>query len=420
MANVPLPAWSHYASAVSIVLFAVPGFWVVRRWLGWRDGAIFVAVLGVYALLIESSAIVTGFPYGHFDYSDHLGYRIFGFAPWTVAFAWTPLILGSYAVAGNIAESRIFRVILCTLILVAFDLVLDPGAVYLDFWEYEGGGWYYGVPISNFGGWLFSGFAGAILIEMMLSRFGPLLPTPIQMSSSAVLIVFFWTAFAFFAGMEEPALLGILLVFGMLSLYRRFHYSFDEMVVLVDEDNNPKRTELKHIAHNGYTKLHRAFSVFLFNRSGEVLLQRRAFSKQTWPGVWSNSCCGHVMLHESVTNAARRRLRYELGISGVKLETILPDFRYTAEKDGIVENEICPVLVGLYEGDPKPNPDEVGETYWIEWSAFLERAERPDTDLSPWAVEEAMLLDRSPAFTQFLESKGVRKESGDNAVSARA
>lgn len=420
MANVPMPEWSNYASAAAIVLFAAPSFWVVRRWLGWRDGTVFLAVLGIYAILIESSAIATGFPYGHFDYTDHLGYRILGYAPWTVAFAWTPLILGSYAVAANVSESRLGRVVLCTIILVLFDMVLDPGAVYLDFWEYQGGGWYYGVPISNFGGWLFSGLAGSIIIEMMISRFRPLLPTPIQLSVSAIFIVFFWTAFSFFAGMEEPALLGILLVFGMLMLYRRFHYSFDEMVVLVDDENTPKRTELKHIAHNGYTKLHRAFSVFLFDRSGRLLLQQRALSKQTWPGVWSNSCCGHLMLHESVPAAARRRLKYELGISGVDLKTILPDFRYTAEKDGIVENEICPVLVGVFDGRLRPNADEVESVEWIDWHEFLERATAPETDISPWAIEEALLLEKSREFQDLLSSKGVSLDRGDKGRTARS
>ena len=90
MVNVALPPWSHYLSAVNVALFALPSFWAVRWWLGWRDGTLFVGALGLYALAIEASAIVTGFPYGHFGYSDLLGYRIFGLVPWTVAFAWTP------------------------------------------------------------------------------------------------------------------------------------------------------------------------------------------------------------------------------------------------------------------------------------------------------------------------------------------
>ena len=361
MANVPMPPWSKYISPINIVVFALPSLWALRRWLGWRDGAIFFGVLGLYALAIETSAIITGFPYGHFAYSEHLGHRLFGFAPWTVAFAWTPLALGAYAIARNISGSRIARLILVPVLLTLFDVVLDPGAVYLGFWKYPEGGWFYGVPWSNFAGWLLSGFIGAVLIEVMVARFRPLLPAPIQLSISSIFIIFFWTAFAFFASMEEPALLGMLLVFGMVVIYRRFHYRFDDMVVLVTEDNEPVRTEQKLIAHNGYTKLHRAFSVFLFNSKGELLLQQRAFGKMTWPGVWSNSCCGHVMLHETVAAAAKRRVKYELGLSGIDLKLALPDFRYIAEMNGIVENEICPVFIGFTDKEPRPNPEEVAD-----------------------------------------------------------
>lgn len=396
MANVPMPPWSNYISPVNIVLFALPSLWAARRWLGWRDGIIFVSVLGVHALAVETLAIVTGFPYGHFAYSEHLGYRLFGYAPWTVAFAWTPLALGAYAIARNITGSRLARLILVPALLTLFDMVLDPGAVYLGFWKYPEGGWFYSVPWTNFAGWLLSGFIGAVLIEVMVARFRPLLPTPIQLSTSVVFIVFFWTAFAFFASMEEPALLGTLLLFGMLLIYRHFHYRFDDMIVLVDEANTPLRTEPKLIAHNGYTKLHRAFSVFIFNSNGELLLQRRAFGKKTWPGVWSNSCCGHVMLHETMEAAAKRRLKYELGLSGTKLELALPDFRYTAEKDGIVENEICPVFFGFTDKRPRPNPDEVAAVRLQPWNEFLAEARKPDTELSPWCILEAEQLAEVP------------------------
>src|SRR5688572_24379577 len=111
MVNVNLPLWSHYLSGLNVVLFAVPTFWAVRWWLGWRDGAILLAALAAYALVIEASAIITGFPYGHFGYSDLLGYRILGLVPWTIAFAWAPLILGAYAVASNLFGTVVTRVI---------------------------------------------------------------------------------------------------------------------------------------------------------------------------------------------------------------------------------------------------------------------------------------------------------------------
>lgn len=404
MVNVELPPWSHYLSAVNVALFALPSFWAVRWWLGWRDGMLFVGGLGLYALAIEASAIVTGFPYGHFGYSDLLGYRIFGLVPWTVAFAWTPLILGAYAVAANLFGNSWLRVAATTLIVTLFDVVLDPGAVLLGFWQYDGGGWFYGVPMSNFAGWLVSGFVGVVIIELLVARFKPLLPTPVQLASSVIFIIFFWSAIAAHGGLIAPALIGLATFAALVILYFKKHYSFDDKIVFVDEANTPLATGDKLPSHNSDTKLHRAFSVFLFNAKGEFLMQQRALSKKTWPGVWSNSCCGHVMLHETTEAAARRRLKYELGMTGIELTSALPNFRYRAEKDGVVENEICPVYVGFTDRQPNRNPDEVEATKWVDWNAFVASLDDPATDISPWAIEEVRELLSSPVFRDFYAS----------------
>lgn len=401
MANVEMPPWAGYVSAVNVVLFALPAIWAIRRWLGWGDGILLFASLGIYALLIETVAIITGFPYGHFGYSDYLGYRILGYAPWTVAFAWTPLMLGAYAFASLVTDNIISRFVTSTVILTSFDLVLDPGAVYLRFWQYADGGWYYGVPWSNFAGWLVSGAIGTIIIESFVAKAKPLLRIPVQLMVSAIFIVFFWSVFAIFAGMVLPVLIGSAIVAALLLIYKRDHYAFDEMIVFVDNDNGPLRTARKSTVHTDNTELHRAFSVFVFNRQGEILLQQRALSKQTWPGVWSNSCCGHVMLHESVEDAAIRRTKFELGIPGIQVENVLPNFRYRAEKDGIVENEICPVLVAVTEKFPKPNPDEVESTKWIDWQEFLAMTSDPGSGLSPWCVLETEELLSSPKFNDW-------------------
>jgi isopentenyl-diphosphate delta-isomerase len=184
----------------------------------------------------------------------------------------------------------------------------------------------------------------------------------------------------------------------LIAAWRKFHYEFDDKIVLVDEHNNAIGTASKLESHNGDTKLHRAFSVFIFNRRGELLLQQRALSKKTWPGVWSNSCCGHVMLHEETARAAARRLSYELGLRNIQLTTALPEFRYRAEKDGIVENEICPVLIGVTDAEPVPNPSEVASVRWIDWHEFLNSLDQPGTDISPWAKQEVQLLTQSDVF----------------------
>lgn len=392
MANVPIPPELHFVSAINVLLFALPCFWAAKMWLGLRDSIMLFVVLGVLALVIETTAIITGFPYGHFGYSDLLGYRLFGYAPWTVAFAWTPLVLASYAVAVRTFSNSVFRIATVALVLFLFDVVLDPGAVYLGFWKYAAGGGFYGVPLSNFIGWLVSGAIAGVVMELFTRWKKPLLPIPAQLISSGFLIVFFWTALAVFAGLWWAFAVGGVMVAALASFYVVHKYAFDDMVVYVDDDGTPVGTELKPRAHNSNTRLHRAFSVFIFNRKGELLLQQRAKTKKTWPGVWSNSCCGHVMLHESPENAVRRRLKHELGIRAGELHLILPDFRYRAEKDGVVENEICPVFVGFSEAEPRPNPAEVHDTRWVDWEKFKFEVADPEKGYSPWAIEEVELL----------------------------
>lgn len=145
-------------------------------------------------------------------------------------------------------------------------------------------------------------------------------------------------------------------------------------------------------AHSDKTPLHRAFSLFLFNTRGEFLLQQRALHKKTWPGVWTNSVCGHPKLWERPIPAARRRLAYELGIYNVEISMALPDYRYRAEKDGIVENEICPVMVGITDEMPKPNPKEVAAVRFIPWKDWLKEIKNNPDEYSPWCVEETQLL----------------------------
>ena len=401
LVNVELPPWSHVISAFSVVAFAIPTMLVLRLWLGTRDGLALFGILAGVALLIETLAIITGFPYGHFDYSGHLGFKLFGVVPWTVAFAWPPLMLGAYSAAANLTARVAWRLLIATLLMVAFDLVLDPGAVYLGFWRYADAGWFYGVPVSNFAGWMVTSLIGASIMEITVRRFQPLLPVPVQILTAPVFILFFWSAIAVFANLHLAffVAMGVQTFLSVLQVTRG--YNFDEMIVLVDDRDHPLGTAPKIPTHDVDTPLHRAFSVFIFNSKGELLLQQRALSKKTWPGVWSNSCCGHVMLHETTENAAARRLRFELGLQGIDLLTALPDFRYRAEKDGVVENEICPVLVGKTDKRPDPNPREVADTRWIPWDAFLASLDEPGNEISPWAVEEVRLLAGSDLFRRW-------------------
>lgn len=176
-----------------------------------------------------------------------------------------------------------------------------------------------------------------------------------------------------------------------------------EHVVLVDDANRTIGTMDKRDAHHGRTPLHRGFSIFLFDRSGRTLLQQRSYAKTTWPGVWSNACCGHPQLLEPTLDAMHRRLGEELGLAGVALHVVLPEYRYRCSRDGIVENEFCPVAVGVVDGLPRPNPDEVHALRWQAWDHFLDEIGR-ENHYSEWSVEEARLLARDPAFRQFFSA----------------
>lgn len=409
MSNVEMPPSASYVSGLNVVLFAVPAFWATRWWLGWRDAFLLWAILGMAALAIETSAIITGFPYGHFGYSELLGFKLLGYTPWTVALAWTPLVIGAYSVAAGLIATQLsvvsyqlsaVRIVLTAVLLVMFDVVLDPGAVKLGFWQYADTGGFYGVPLSNFLGWLLSGALGAVVIDVFARIRRPLLPVPAQLMSSAFFIVAFWTFIAVFSSLIWAAAIGFVVTTMLAVFYIQYRYDFDDMIVYCDEQGTPTGTSPKLAAHDSETRRHLAFSVFIFNSKGELLLQQRALTKKTWPGVWSNSCCGHVMLHETVEAAAKRRLKYELGVTGVKLDIVLPDFRYRAEKDGVVENEICPVLVGGFDGTPRPNPDEVNDIRWVDWNDFVVEVADPANGYSPWAREEVELLARSDEFSQ--------------------
>lgn len=178
----------------------------------------------------------------------------------------------------------------------------------------------------------------------------------------------------------------------------------DDLVVLLDDEGTQIGTMPKADVHGADTPLHLAFSVYVFDLDGRLLVTRRALSKVTWPGIWSNSCCGHVRPGERPADAVCRRLAEELGLTPSSLEVALPDFAYRATSpEGVVENEVCPVFVATVDHDPVPNPDEVVAWDWADWPQFREIATRSPWLLSPWAVLQVPLLPEnlpaSPAIS---------------------
>ncbi|MBI5449306.1 isopentenyl-diphosphate Delta-isomerase [Candidatus Gottesmanbacteria bacterium] len=175
-----------------------------------------------------------------------------------------------------------------------------------------------------------------------------------------------------------------------------------ELVVLVDEQNSEIGTADKNIIHTADTPLHRGFSLFLFNSKKELLLTKRAKNKKTFPGVWTNTVCGHPGPGENVVNAAKRRLKDELGIrlGSISIQEITPyRYRFT-DVNGVVENEICPILVAYAEIEPKFNFDEIDDWKWISWNEFLEDIKKNSQAYSPWSVEEAHILQKLDIFNR--------------------
>ncbi|MGB3828297.1 MAG: isopentenyl-diphosphate Delta-isomerase [Ornithinimicrobium sp.] len=166
-------------------------------------------------------------------------------------------------------------------------------------------------------------------------------------------------------------------------------------VVLVDDHGEQLGTAPRSEVHTTQTPLHRAFSVYLFDPQGRTLITRRALTKVAWPGVWSNSCCGHPRPGESMDAAIERRVGEELGVGVRDLAVVLPDFRYRAvDASGIVEHEVCPVYVGRVDDDPSPDPDEVMDYAWVPWPDAVDALTHAPAVFSPWMGLQVPLLGR--------------------------
>lgn len=166
-----------------------------------------------------------------------------------------------------------------------------------------------------------------------------------------------------------------------------------EYVVLLDDLGREIGTAPKSTVHGTDTALHLAFSCHVVNADGKVLVTRRAIEKKTWPGVWTNSFCGHPGPGEPLLAAVHRRAEYEVGLRVRDLELALPQFRYRAvDASGIVEHEICPVYIARTDDEPRLNPHEVAEARWVEPAALGAALEAAPWAFSPWLVLQAQQL----------------------------
>ncbi|MCW2579951.1 MAG: idi [Blastococcus sp.] len=163
--------------------------------------------------------------------------------------------------------------------------------------------------------------------------------------------------------------------------------------MLVDDAGRSIGTLPKPLVHHGETPLHRAFSAYLFDDAGRLLITRRAEDKATFPGMWTNTVCGHPGPDEGDAAAIARRARFELGLGVAGIRPALPGYRYRAVFRGVVENEICPVYLGRFTGEPAPDPTEVGGWELVDWADFRRRQESEGDAWSPWCREQAVMIE---------------------------
>lgn len=169
-----------------------------------------------------------------------------------------------------------------------------------------------------------------------------------------------------------------------------------EEVVLVDENDRETGFAGKLAAHEAGGRLHRAFSVFVFDSGGRLLLQRRAEGKYHFGGLWTNTCCGHPRPGETVEEAAARRLWEEMGI-GPELKRIT-SFVYEAfdPESGLSEREYDHVFSGYYDGDPDPDPAEVSGWAWISPEELARELAGSPEHYTPWfPLAAARLFEES-------------------------
>lgn len=173
-------------------------------------------------------------------------------------------------------------------------------------------------------------------------------------------------------------------------------------VVTVDDTGRRLGTFDRGAVHTTETPLHLAFSCYVLDDDGRLLVTRRALSKRTWPGVWTNSFCGHPRWSETTEESVQRHAAHELGFAVTELTVAVPDFRYRAvDASGTVENEICPVYLARASGEVCANPDEVMEYTWTDPRALARATRDTPWAFSPWMVWQIDALTASDAGALF-------------------
>jgi putative membrane protein len=221
------------ASFVFTLLIALPSFVALWRFLGPKRAAFSLLALSAFGYAIETTGVLTGFPYGLFYYGDSLGPKVAGLVPYILPLSWVPLVLGAVAATAPEGKAssrhRFLPILSAAVLLTLVDGALDPGAASLGFWVWPEGGFYYDVPATNYLGWLFSSaMAAAILLSLGRRRWGSVPPPP-GLLDSLLVAVAFWIGVDLFSGLLFPTALGVALF--LYLLHRRARLASPEDAV---------------------------------------------------------------------------------------------------------------------------------------------------------------------------------------------
>ena len=174
-----------------------------------------------------------------------------------------------------------------------------------------------------------------------------------------------------------------------------------EQLILVDEQDREIGQLDKERCHDGAGLLHRAFSVFLFDGQGRLLVQQRAAGKRLWPGFWANSCCSHPRFNESLELAAKRRVQEELGMAIHQVQPI-DAFVYQAHFGDLgSEHEYCHILFAQTTDSPHINQTEIAQIEWLHADQVRRSLRENQERWTPWfKLEMALLEEKHPSLLE--------------------
>jgi len=202
-------------SVFSSLLFAIPVLYVYIK--SFKHHFSSLILIGFYAVAIENIAILTGFPYSTFVYSNLMGPK-FLFAPITLPFSWVPIFILALVIVNKV-KNKFQKIVLGGLLMTYFDLVLDPAATNIGFWIWETKTGFYNVPYVNFLGWIFTSTTMFILWEFIYPKFAPKIKDQKYLLLSGIYILAFFMGINFWLGQYIPVILGLIL---WIYVYKRF------------------------------------------------------------------------------------------------------------------------------------------------------------------------------------------------------